>query len=46
VALVVPVAAVAEMTKVEVVLRNGRVLRVGAGVDAALVVRLAGALEA
>jgi transposase len=42
----VPVAAVAETTRVEVVLRNGRVLRVGIGVEAALVVRLAGALEA
>jgi transposase len=42
----VPVAAAAEMTQVEVVLRNGRVLRVGAGVDAALVARLAGVLEA
>jgi hypothetical protein len=31
---------------IEVVLRNGRVLRVGAGVEAAMVARLAAALEA
>lgn len=31
---------------IEVVLRNGRVLRVGAGTDTAVVVRLAAALEA
>ena len=32
--------------RVEVVLRNGRLLRVGAGMDAAVVARLAAALEA
>jgi transposase len=31
---------------IEVVLRNGRVLRVGAGADATVVARLAAALEA
>jgi hypothetical protein len=32
--------------RVEMVLRNGRLLRVGAGMDATVVARLAAALEA
>jgi hypothetical protein len=32
--------------RIELVLRNGRLLRVGAGIDAAVVARLAAALEA
>jgi hypothetical protein len=32
--------------RIEVVLRNGRLLRIGAGMDAAVVARLATALEA
>ena len=36
----------AEADRIEVVLRNGRLLRVGAGTDAAVVARLAAALEA
>jgi transposase len=32
--------------RIEVVLRNGRLLRIGAGMDAAVVARLAAALEA
>lgn len=41
-----PVPGASAGTVVEVVLRNGRVLRVGAEVDAAAVARLAAALEA
>jgi transposase len=36
----------AETDRIEVVLRNGRLLRVGSGTDAAVVARLAAALEA
>ena len=36
----------ADTDRIEVVLRNGRLLRVGAGTDAAVVARLAAALEA
>lgn len=36
----------AGIDRIEVVLRNGRLLRVGAGTDAAVVARLAAALEA
>jgi hypothetical protein len=32
--------------RIEVVLRNGRLLRIGAGMDTAVVARLAAALEA
>lgn len=41
-----PAASGTTDTTVEVVLRNGRMLRVGAGADAAAVARLAAALEA
>ncbi len=41
-----PAATGAAGPSIEVVLRNGRVLRVGAGTDAAVVARLAAALEA
>jgi len=41
-----PAAGGAAAPPIEVVLRNGRVLRVGAGTDAAAVARLAAALEA
>jgi len=41
-----PSAPDAGADRVEVVLRNGRVLRVGVGADAAVVARLAAALEA
>jgi transposase len=41
-----PPAPDASADRVEVVLRNGRVLRVGVGADAAVVARLAAALEA
>jgi transposase len=41
-----PVAADIASAPIEVVLRNGRVLRVGAATDAAAVARLAAALEA
>ena len=46
---VVPLDAPAQdagIDRIEVVLRNGRLLRVGAGTDAAAVARLAAALEA
>ena len=36
----------ADTDRIEVVLRNGRLLRVGSGTDAAVVARLAAALEA
>jgi len=36
----------ADTDRIEVVLRNGRLLRVGSGTDAAVVARLATALEA
>lgn len=41
-----PCMAVTEGAAIEVVLRNGRVLRVGAAADAAIVARLAAVLEA
>ena len=41
-----PAASGAADAAIEVVLRNGRVLRVGAGTDSAAVARLAAALEA
>ena len=41
-----PCGAATEGAAVEVVLRNGRVLRVGAAADAAMVARLAAVLEA
>ncbi|MBX6745864.1 MAG: transposase [Acetobacteraceae bacterium] len=41
-----PAASEAADVPIEVVLRNGRMLRVGAGADAAAVARLAAALEA
>jgi hypothetical protein len=40
-----PMAGGAADLPIEVVLRNGRVLRVGAGTDVAAVARLAAALE-
>ena len=46
---VVPASALAPdagTDRIEVVLRNGRLLRIGAGTDTALVARLAAALEA
>ena len=47
-AVVLPSAPMqgAETDRIEVVLRNGRLLRVGSGTDAAVVARLAAALEA